>query len=64
MAVLSYPRALGPLEASWTQIGGEPAFAMIVYGERGTLLVHQPRATREGERAGVGRVQLLTVDGS
>jgi predicted dehydrogenase len=64
IAVLSYPRALGLLEASWTQIGGEPAFAMIVYGEGGTLLVHQPRPTREGERVGAGRVQLVTPDGS
>jgi predicted dehydrogenase len=64
IAVLSYPRALGLLEASWMQIGGEPAFAMIVYGERGTLLVHQPRPTREGERVGAGRVQLVTADGS
>jgi predicted dehydrogenase len=37
---------------------------MIVYGERGTLLVHQPRPSREGERVGVGRVQLVTTDGS
>ena len=64
VVVLSYPSAFGLLEASWTQIGGEPAFAMIVYGERGTLIVHQPRATREGERAGAGRVQLVTADGS
>ena len=64
VAVLSYPRALGLLEASWMQIGGEPAYAMIVYGERGTLLVHQPRPTREGERVGAGRVQLVTTDGS
>ncbi len=64
IAVLSYPRALGLLEASWTQIGGEPAFAMIVYGERGTLLVHQPRPTREGERVGPGRVQVVTPDGA
>jgi predicted dehydrogenase len=64
IAVLSYPRALGLLEASWTQVGGEPAFAMIVYGERGTLIVHQPRPTREGERVGPGRVQVLTPDGS
>lgn len=64
IVVLSYPRALGLLEASWMQIGGEPAFAMIVYGERGTLLVHQPRPTREGERVGVGRVQVVTADGS
>ena len=64
VAVLSYPRALGLLEASWTQIGGEPAFAMIVYGDDGTLLVHQPRPTREGERVGGGRVQLITRSGS
>jgi predicted dehydrogenase len=64
IVVLSYPHALGLLEASWTQIGREPAFAMIVYGERGTLLVHQPRPTREGERAGVGRVQIVMADAS
>jgi len=64
IAILSYPRALGLLEASWMQIGGEPAFAMIVYGERGTLIVHQPRPTREGERVGGGRVQIVTAEGS
>ena len=37
---------------------------MIVYGERGTLIVHQPRPTHEGERVGVGRVQIVTADGS
>jgi len=64
VAVLSYPRAVGLLEASWTQIGGEPAFGMIVYGERGTLLVLQPRMTREGQRVESGRVQLVTPSGS
>jgi predicted dehydrogenase len=64
IVVLSYPSALGLLEASWTQIGGEPAFAMIVYGERGTLIVQQPRATHEGARVGVGRVQVVTADDS
>lgn len=54
IVVLSYPSAVGLLEASWTQVGGEPAFAMIVYGERGTLIVHQPRPTRDGQRAGAG----------
>src|SRR2546428_13411960 len=54
VVVLTYPRALGVLEASWNQIGGEPALAMVVYGDRGTVLVHQPRATREGERNGGG----------
>jgi predicted dehydrogenase len=64
VAVLSYPRALGLLEASWTQIGSEPGFAMIVYGDRGTLLVRQPRPTSEGDRVGSGRVQLVTPSGS
>jgi predicted dehydrogenase len=64
VVVLRYPRALGLLEASWTQIGGEPALAMIVYGDAGTLLVHQPKATREGEKAGAGRVQLVTGERS
>ena len=58
--MLRYPRALGLLEGSWTQIGGEPALAMIVHGEAGTLLVHQPRATREGQRVGAGRVEIAT----
>lgn len=64
VVVLSYPRALGLLEASWTQIGGEPAFAMIVYGDTGTLVVHQPRAVHEGQRIGQGRVQIVRRDGS
>lgn len=64
IAVLSYPRGLGLLEASWTQIGGEPAFGVIVYGDRGTVIVHQPRATHEGERVGPGRVQVVTPSGS
>jgi predicted dehydrogenase len=65
IVVLTYPRALGLLEASWNQIGGEPALAMIVYGDRGTLLVHQPRATREGEKVtGSGHVQVVTAAGS
>ena len=60
VVVLRYPRALGLLEASWTQIGAEPAFGMIVYGDAGTLIVHQPRATRDGQRVGPGRVQAVT----
>jgi predicted dehydrogenase len=64
IVVLSYPRALGLLEASWTQIGGEPAYAMIVYGDRGTLIVHQAKPAREGERVGVGRVQVVASRGS
>src|SRR6267142_905147 len=64
VVILRYPSALGLLEASWTQIGGEPAFAMVVFGDAGTLLVHQPKATREGEKASAGRIQLVTAEGS
>jgi len=64
VVVLRYPRALGLLEASWTQLGGEPAFGLIVYGDAGTLLVHQPRATHDGEAVGPGRVQIVTRTGS
>jgi predicted dehydrogenase len=64
IVVLRYPRALGLLEGSWTQIGGEPTFALIVHGDAGTLLVHQPRATREGQRVGAGWVELATGEGS
>jgi predicted dehydrogenase len=64
IVVLRYPRSLGLLEASWTQIGGEPAFAMIVYGDSGTLVVHQPRAVREGRPGALGRLELVTGDGS
>jgi predicted dehydrogenase len=64
VVVLTYPRALALLEGSWTQIGGEPAFAMLVYGDAGTLIVHQPRAVREGQTASVGRVQIVTGDAS
>ncbi len=60
VVVLRYPRSIALLEASWTQIGGEPAFAMVVYGDAGTLIVHQPRATHEGQRVGPGRVEVVT----
>jgi predicted dehydrogenase len=56
VVVLRYPRALAVLEGSWTQIGGEPGFAVLVYGDAGTLIVHQPRAVREGQTVGAGRV--------
>ena len=64
VVILRYPRALAMLEGSWTQIGGEPGFAFIVYGDAGTLIVHQPRATREGQKVGQGRVQIVRSDGS
>jgi predicted dehydrogenase len=37
---------------------------MIAHGDAGTLLVHQPRATREGQRPGPGRVEIATGEGS
>ena len=64
VVILRYPRAMGLIEASWNQIGGEPGFAMVVYGDFGTLIVHQPRATREGQKVEPGRVQLVTDRGS
>jgi len=64
VVVLTYPRAIGLIEATWNQIGGEPALAMVVFGDRGTLLVHQPRPTREGERVASGHVQIVTSEGS
>jgi predicted dehydrogenase len=64
VVVLRYPRALALLEASWNQVGSEPAFGMVVYGDRGTLIVHQPRATGEGQTVGPGRVQIVRDAGS
>lgn len=64
LVVLRYPRTFGLLEASWTQIGSEPAFAMIVYGDAGTLVVHQPRAVREGQAIAPGRLEVVTGAGS
>ena len=62
--VLRYPRALALLEASWTQIGAQPAFGMIVYGDAGTLIVHQPRVTQDGQVAGPERIELVSAAGS
>jgi predicted dehydrogenase len=59
IVVLRYPRALGLLEASWTQVGDAPGRALVVYGDAGTLLVHQPRAPSEGQPAAPGLVQLV-----
>ena len=64
VVVLAYPRALGLLEASWTQVVAEPAVAMTVRGDRGTLVVHQARPAREGEPVEMGRVQVATAEGS
>jgi predicted dehydrogenase len=64
IVVLRYPRALGLLEASWTQIGGEPGLAMVLHGDAGTLLVHQPRPASAGHAAGPGTVRLVTATGS
>src|SRR5262249_17251726 len=58
------PRALALLEASWTQIGAQPAFGMIAYGDAGTLIVHQPRVTQDGRVAGPGRIELVSAAGS
>ena len=62
--LLRYPRALALLEGSWTQVAPEPAFAFVLYGDLGTLLVHQPRPRRDGEALGAGRVQIVSVAGA
>src|SRR3989475_6017739 len=59
--VLSYPRPLGLLAASRTQIGGEPAFAMIVYGERRGLPRPPPPPAPRGQPAGPARRQGRTA---
>jgi predicted dehydrogenase len=64
VVILRYARALGVLEASWTHVAAEPASAMVVHGDAGTLAVHQPKAAREGQTAGAGRVQVATAAGS
>ena len=64
VVVLRYPRALALLEASWNQIGAQPAFGMIVYGDAGTLIVHQPRPLRDGQVVGPGRIELVSAEGS
>ena len=61
VVILRYARALAVLEGSWTQIGAEPALALTVFGDGGTLIVHQPRAVREGETAGPGHVRVATA---
>lgn len=64
IVILKYPRALALLEGSWTHVGNQPPYGLIVYGDRGTLLVHQPKAAREGGTAGLGQVELVTPTGS
>src|SRR3989475_4689573 len=61
VVVLSYPGALGLLAASRTQIGGEPAFAMIVYGERRGLPRPPPPPAPRGQPAGPARRQGRTA---
>jgi predicted dehydrogenase len=61
LVALRYERALGLLEASWTQIGNPLGVAFTVYGDAGTLVVRQPKATREGQAVGEGQVELVTA---
>ena len=61
IVILKYPRTLALLEGSWTHIGNQPPYGLIVYGDRGTLLVHQPKATHEGGTAGLGQIEIVTL---
>ena len=60
IVILKYPRSLALLEGSWTHVGSQPPYGLIVYGDTGTLLVHQPKAAREGGTAGLGQIELVT----
>src|SRR3954452_8931795 len=60
IVILKYPRALALLEGSWTHVGNQPPYGLIVYGDRGTLLVHQPKAAREGGTAGLGQIEVVS----
>jgi predicted dehydrogenase len=63
IVILKYPRTLALLESSWTLIGNQPPYGLIVYGDKGTLLVHQPKATHEGGTAGPGQIEIVTHSG-
>lgn len=63
IVILKYPRTLALLEGSWTHIGNQPPYGLIVYGDNGTLLVHQPKPTHEGGTAGLGQVEIVTGAG-
>ena len=52
--LMRYPRAMAIAEASWTQHGKIGAYAPVLYGERGSLLV--------GPRAGGGLVRADLKD--
>jgi predicted dehydrogenase len=64
IVILTYPRTLALLEGSWTHVGSQPPYGLIVYGDQGTLLVHQPKASHEGGTAGQGQVEIVTREGS
>ena len=64
VVILKYPRSLALLEGSWTHVGSQPPYGLIVYGDQGTLLVHQPKAAHEGGTAGQGQVEIVTREGS
>ncbi len=63
IVILKYPRTLALLEGSWTHIGNQPPYGLIVYGDKGTLLVHQPKAAHEGGTAGLGQIEVVTQAG-
>lgn len=65
IVILKYARALALLESSWTHIGSQPPYGLIVYGDQGTMLVHQPKATHEGGvPSGPGQIEVVTREGS
>jgi predicted dehydrogenase len=64
IVILRYARSLALLESSWTMIGNQPPYGLIVYGDKGTLLIHQPKATHEGGvPSGPGQIEIVTPSG-
>jgi predicted dehydrogenase len=60
--IMQYPRAVAVAEASWTQVGAEPGGGPVIYGTRGTLVVRRKAALGEGQPAGGGQLDMVTVE--
>jgi predicted dehydrogenase len=62
LLTMTYPRALGMAQASWSQIGEGLGIGPIIYGTEGTILVHQRHGSREGQLIKEGTIELMTRD--
>lgn len=57
---MSYPRAMGTAQASWSQIGPGMGAGPVIYGTDGTILVHQRSGSREGQLIKEGTIEVMT----